>query len=122
MRPFGLLGGIVLWLLAGLSVSAVSPDVWFTRTSPTSNQLNGVTYGGGLYVGAGSKGTILVSSNANDWMTRTSGTSATFHCAGPRYIPYILGGELGSLISLSYDGLVWTNVVFTAGRERIYGV
>ncbi|MGY2954787.1 hypothetical protein ACVWZQ_002946, partial [Thermostichus sp. MS-CIW-29] len=48
---------------------------WTQRTSGTSNQLNGVAYGNGLFVAVGWDGTILTSPDGVSWTQRTSGTS-----------------------------------------------
>ena len=45
------------------------------RTSGTSEDLRGITYGNGLFVTVGSSGIILTSSDGTTWTSRTSGTS-----------------------------------------------
>jgi hypothetical protein len=50
---------------------------WTERASGTSNWLNGVTYGNGLFVAVGEDGTILTSPDGVTWTQRTSGTRAT---------------------------------------------
>jgi hypothetical protein len=47
---------------------------WTARASGTGNQLNGVTYGNGLFVAVGRDGTILTSPDGATWTARTSGT------------------------------------------------
>jgi hypothetical protein len=47
---------------------------WTRRTSGTSNDLYGVTYGNGTFVAVGEGGTILTSPDGVTWTQRTSGT------------------------------------------------
>jgi hypothetical protein len=45
------------------------------RTSGTTNDLNGITYGNSTFMTVGNSGTILTSTDATTWTPRTSGTS-----------------------------------------------
>jgi hypothetical protein len=47
----------------------------WTLRFPGFNDLNGVTYGNGLFVAVGEGGTILTSPDGASWTRRTSGTS-----------------------------------------------
>ena len=58
--------GIILTSSDGIS--------WTKRTSVTTNNLYGVTYGNSTFVTVGNNGTILVSSNGTTWTSRNSGT------------------------------------------------
>jgi hypothetical protein len=47
---------------------------WTARASGTSNRLNGVTYGNGLFVAVGKYGTILTSPDGVTWTEQASPT------------------------------------------------
>jgi hypothetical protein len=46
---------------------AALPTVWNTRSSPSSSQLNAVTYGNGMFVAVGNNTTILTSPEGINW-------------------------------------------------------
>ena len=48
---------------------------WTSRTSGTSDGLNGVTYGNYTFIAVAHGGTILTSTDGTTWTSRTSGTS-----------------------------------------------
>ena len=64
---------------SGTILTSSDGTSWTERTSGTSNNLYGVTYGNGLFVTVGDKGTILISTDGTTWTERTSGTSKTLH-------------------------------------------
>ena len=97
------------------------PETWHVRPAATSNQLNGVTYGDGLFVAAGKQTTILTSSNGIDWVPRSAGTTGpTLFCAATTYRPWYVAGE--GLIRYSYDGVNWDNGLSTTSAEAIYSL
>jgi hypothetical protein len=50
---------------------------WTSRTSGFStNNINGVTYGNGVYVAGGTGGTLTTSTDGTTWTARTSGFGA----------------------------------------------
>ena len=59
--------GIILTSSDGIS--------WTKRTSGTTKNLYGVTYGNSTFVTVGDNGTILTSSDGTTWTSRTSNTS-----------------------------------------------
>ncbi|MGN6643232.1 MAG: hypothetical protein ACTHKU_09535, partial [Verrucomicrobiota bacterium] len=63
METHRFFSGILLCTCLNVSASAELPDVWNVRSAPTTNQLNGVTYGNGLFVAVGNHNTILTSWN-----------------------------------------------------------
>ena len=74
-RPFGGDNGTIITSSDGTS--------WDNRTSGTSIDLLGGTYGNSTFVtvggnSVGGDGTILTSSDATTWTSRTSGTSEGF--------------------------------------------
>src|SRR5690606_36243121 len=48
---------------------------WPSRNTGTTQELERVAYGGGLYVATGASGTILTSSDGVTWTSRSSGAS-----------------------------------------------
>src|SRR5512132_3531880 len=131
MNACRLINGIVLAFWTGFSGMAAIPDVWNIRSSPSSNQLNGVAYGNGLFVAVGSQATILTSLNGRDWIARSAetigvppgdGHAATIWSAAYGNGRYVVGGDLEALIRSSTDGAYWprTNGVLTIGIESIY--
>ena len=52
---------------------------WTERTSGTTKNLYGVTYGGGLLVAVGDNGTIITSSSGTSWTSRTSGITKNLY-------------------------------------------
>ena len=99
-----------------------SPDgtTWTNRTcyygiavpyaengTPLDEDLNGLTYGNGLFVAVGDNGTILTSPDGTTWAKRTSGTSEEF--LGVTYGNGIfLTIGLDGNILISPDGTTWT--------------
>jgi hypothetical protein len=115
-----LIKGTALWLSTAAVAIAAGPDVWNIRTSPSSNHLNGVAYGNGLFVAVGNQATILTSSNGRDWTVRPAGTTApTIRAAAYGQGRYVVGGGEGALIRSSTDGIHWTNGLSTIGAENI---
>ena len=60
---------------SGTILSSPEGTTWTSRTSGTSNNLNGIIYGNSIFVAVGNSGTILTSSDGTPWTSRTSGTS-----------------------------------------------
>ena len=71
----------------GTIVTSPYGNTWTSRTSGTSNVLQGITYGNSTFMTVGWSGTILTSSdNGTSWTSRTSGTSNRLN--GVTYIEY----------------------------------
>ena len=92
-----------------------SPDgtTWSSRTSGTSEDLKGVTYGNGLYVTVGDEGTILTSSNGTSWNKRTSGKTNS-SLDGVTY------GN-GLFVIVGYSGTILTSLDETSWNPRTSG-
>ena len=118
-----LITGVLLWLWIDTAVEAGIPDVWTIRSSPSSNQLNGVAYGNGVFVAVGNQATILTSLNGRDWTARSVGTTApTIWSAAYGKGRYVISGGEGALIRSSTDVINWTNGLSTTGAESINAV
>lgn len=79
---------------------------WFPRVSPTSNTLWGVTYGNGLYVAVGEKGTILASAGGGEWNTVTTPYRGDLYTVRYANGLYVAGTTNGILVSA--DAQQWT--------------
>ena len=60
---------------SGNILTSTDGILWTSRTSGTSNLLNGVTSANNIFVAVGESGTILTSGDGTSWTSRTSGTS-----------------------------------------------
>ena len=74
--------------------------------SETSEHLSGVTYGNGIFVTVGDKGTILTSSNGTTWTERTSGTSEQLYAVTYGDGLFVTVGENATILTSS-DGTTW---------------
>ena len=85
---------------------------WTERTSGTTKNLYGVTYGGGLFVTVGDNGTILTSSDGTTWtengqnLRSNWGDAQYFKAVTYRKKLFVLGGRNGKIMS-SPDGITW---------------
>jgi len=62
---------------SGTILTSSDGTTWTSRTSGTTNNLYGVTYGNGTFVTVGDNGVILTSSDGISWTKRTSGGQPT---------------------------------------------
>src|ERR1043166_7257663 len=74
---------------------------------PTSNTLFAVTYGNGLYVAVGDKGTILSSPDGVTWTLHSCGITKNLRAVTYTGSRFMAGGESGTMAT-SVDGLSWT--------------
>ena len=88
-----------------------SPDgaIWSQETSNTSNNLYGMTYGGGQYVAVGAAGTIVTSPNGSDWSVRDSTLTTNDYLFDVVFTgtDYVAVGRSGRIVT-SEDGVVWS--------------
>ena len=87
---------------------------WTKRTSGTTKNLYGVTYGDGLVVTVGDNGTILTSSSGTSWTSRTSGTTKNLYGVTYGGGLFVTVGDNGTILTSS-DGTTWAN---TSTNER----
>ncbi|MFI5180846.1 MAG: hypothetical protein ACHQPI_05610 [Thermoanaerobaculia bacterium] len=80
---------------------------WQPANEPPREDLHSVAYGNGLYLAAGSHGTLLTSPDGITWTPRTSGT--TYQLNGLAYGggQYVAVDIVGSVLT-SPDGITWT--------------
>jgi hypothetical protein len=99
----------VLVLLVPPMVSVGSPlDRWAWRhPRPQGNSLTAVTYGNGLFVAVGNRGTILTSSDGYHWTNQVLGTSPTLLGVAYSAGVYAAVGTSGTILT-STNGIAWT--------------
>jgi hypothetical protein len=83
-----------------------SSTQWYARNSGSFSTLQGISYGQGVYVMAGSYG-IQSSTNGVEWVTRSSGLSSQLSSINYVNGLFLLTGWSGAL-STSPDGIAWT--------------
>src|SRR5256886_1769709 len=95
---------------------------WEPHALPESSFIQGITYGEGLLVAVGERGDILTSTNALDWVQRTSrvGTGSDLTGVASSGTQLVALEESGGMLSSS-DGLAWTYHPPT-GRAFMYGI
>jgi hypothetical protein len=119
MNPVRAVGGILLCICAACPGQTITPSNWYERTSPTTNQLNGVGFGAAnsSFVAAGSQTTFLNSSNGADWLaTSAGGTPSTLFCATYFNGINFAGGTGPVALRYSTDGINWTNGFSATGQ------
>ena len=85
---------------------------WTERTSGTTKNLYGVTYGAGLFVTVGGNATILTSSDGTTWtengqnLRSNWGDAQYFKAVTYRNKLFVLGGRNGKIMN-SPDGITW---------------
>ena len=105
------------------SIQAANGVDWTARTSGFgTTDIQGVTYGDGLYVAGGNDGTLTTSPDGTTWTTRTSGFGTT-RIRGVTYGDglYVAFGDNGDLTT-STDGTTWTTRTSGFGTTIILGV
>jgi len=105
---------------AGTILSGIDGITWTPRTSGTTSNLNGVTYGA-IYVAAGDSGTILTSIDSVIWTARTSGTTNTLRQVSSIGNTYVAVGDNGTVSTSIDSGVTWTAQTIT-GAPNLVGV
>lgn len=105
-RPYLLFICTVLLLSAACLFPASGQRVWQVQRTGTSSDLRGITYGGGLFVTVGDKGTILTSPDGTTWTPRNSPTVNALYKVVYGAGQFVAVGE--NVILTSADGLNWT--------------
>jgi len=93
--------GVILTSSDGIS--------WTKRTSGTTKNLYGVTYGNSTFVTVGDNGTILTSSDGTTWTNKRTSSGTTKNLYGVTYgnSTFVTVGDNGVIITSS-DGISWT--------------
>lgn len=105
---------------AGTILSSTDGITWTARTSGTSANLNGVTYGG-IYVAVGSAGTILTSADGATWAPKPSGTTSILRNVASIGSTYVAVGDGGTVATSTDTGATWAAQTL-AGAPNLVGV
>jgi hypothetical protein len=105
---------------AGTILSGTDGITWTTRTSGTTSNLNGVTYGG-IYVAVGDGGTILTSADGATWTAQTSGTANILRQASSIGNIYVAVGDSGTVSTSVDSGATWAAQTIT-GAPNLVGI
>jgi len=93
---------------SGTILTSSDGTTWTSRTSGTSNDLQGVTFANSTFVAVGYSGTILTSSDGTTWISRTSGTSNNLNGVTDANSTFEAVGKSGTILTSS-DGTSWTS-------------
>ena len=106
----------------GLISSSENIFSWTSQTSGTSNNLNGVTYGNGTWVAVGDTGTIISSTDAENWTARkNTGNNLNDVTFGNNV--FVAVGTSGTIFR-STNGTSWSEIDITPSNDLkgiIYG-
>lgn len=105
---------------AGTILSGTDGISWTTRTSGTTNNLNGITHGG-IYVAVGDSGTILASADGATWIAKTSGATSNLRQASSIGNTYVAVGDGGTVATSADGGATWTVQTLT-GAPNLTGI
>jgi hypothetical protein len=108
-------------LFSGIVSSADGSLTWTqSNNSPTTENLNAVTYNGGRFLAVGSGGTILLSTDGATWTKETSGIQNDLHAVSNWGAGFIAVGANGTIIT-SGDGINWGGVTSPTLND-LYGI
>lgn len=94
---------------------------WGLHSAPTSENLDGLAWGGGKFVAVGTGGVVLTSPDGVSWFKHHSGTGQHLHevaWSGNRFVAVGLGGT----IIISTDGIHWSTIPCPAPSQNLRSV
>jgi hypothetical protein len=98
----------VLFALAVLLAGPlVAQEGWTKATAPVAQDLWGICHGNDRFVAVGTAGTILTSTDGNEWATVLSGTSEWLTAVTFGGGQFVVVGDHGTVLTSS-NGLAWT--------------
>src|SRR6266480_847676 len=125
------LPGFVLFTffyLFAVGLDAGVPQSWSSNT-PTNKNLTAAMYGQGEFMVVGWGSMVIRSLNGFDWAQALQlggppggGSADHFYCAAYGNGMFVAGGQQNMLLAISPNGVNWTNIFRTIGREHLYGV
>ena len=102
--------------------SSTDGITWTSRTSNTAKNLNGITYGNGLYVAVGDAGTIITSTDGVTWTVRTSNTIDNLRQVSSMLTTFVAVGDNGAVVTSTDQGLTWTKRTTSLGIPNFVGI
>ena len=93
---------------------------WVHVPAPTSQPLDGVAFGTGLFAAVGGGGAILTSADGTNWLSQSSGVTSTLNDVAYADGWFVAAGDGGAILSSS-DGSHWT-VNSSGATSPLYGV
>lgn len=90
----------------GLPIPASGPSNF--RNTGTTNDLQGVAFGKGIFVAAGANGTIVTSPDGVSWTVQSTGTTNSLYGVAFANGVFVAVGSNGTIIT-SPDGATWTS-------------
>jgi hypothetical protein len=93
--------------LQGTNRSSSLGVIWFALPRLGTNDLQGVTYGHGLYVITGARGSVFTSPNGTNWTRQTTPTTNFLSSVTAWPGGFVATGDDGAIIT-SVNGINWT--------------
>jgi hypothetical protein len=100
-------------------VTSIDGITWRSWGSATAS--NAITYGNGVFVDAGSRGTIQTSANGDTWTSRSTGTTHALFGIAYGKGRFVAVGNFGVILA-SDDGIAWTNMDSGFTNSILYAV
>ena len=105
----------------GSILSTTDGITWTTRTSGSTNNLQGVTHGS-IYVAVGDSGTILTSGDGNTWTAQASGApNIILRKVTSNGSIIVAVGDAGTIVTSINGGATWTAQILP-GTPNLVGV
>ncbi len=98
---------------------------WEQTVSPTTNNLNAITYGDGKFVAVGIMGTVVRSYDAKEWEIITIPGAIPFYCIAYGNGNFITAGQWMSMdtqVQVSTDGVTWNDRKILSGNQSMNGI
>lgn len=117
-------GGFVGHSSTDVTFPVLSALSAINQTNPltSSDGVYTVTYGGSLFVAAGTGGKLITSPDGSAWTSRTSSLSQVIYCAAHNGTNlWAVAGASGALAT-SADGISWTSQTSSFGTSSINGI
>jgi len=108
---------------AATIISSTDGKTWTTHaTTATTQNLNSITYGSGLFVAVGNNGTLLTSTDGNTWTARSSNTTSTLRQVTSMLNIFVAVGDNGTILTSSDQGVTWTSPAASVSANHLIGI
>ncbi|MDE2091197.1 MAG: hypothetical protein KGJ08_04780 [Gammaproteobacteria bacterium] len=114
--------GVSVGVGGGGTIYSNAGGTWAAQTSPTSNNLYAIAFGGGVFAAVGIADTIVTSSDGVNW-SQIAGTDTTQNLYSIAYGngTFVAAGTNGTLYT-SPDGINWTKGTIGTGSGSVTSV